>query len=367
MSKSNEERANGVMKSAEKQYSRKALAKLRYPLIQGGMGIGISMGGLAGAVAREGGMGVISTANIGFTEEDFWENPDEAAERSLRREIRRARDISEGKGLLAVNAMTVTNNYRRMVKTAAEEGIDAVISGAGLPLDLPDIIGDMPIMAAPVVSSAKAAGTISALWQKRFGKIPDFIVAEGSMAGGHLGFGEEELLKEACKPLSQIVKEIKHMLPEIPLFAGGGIFDRNDVEKIIRAGADGIQIATRFIATEECDASEAYKQIIINASEEDVMILKSPVGMPGRGLKTPLTKKTAEGLRVPPDRCINCIRTCDPRNTPYCINKALIEAYRGNYEEGLFFCGGNVGRVNEMTTAEKIIAELFPLQKGEKM
>lgn len=355
----------GTSADFEAAAGRGTLAKLKYPLIQGGMGIGISMGGLAGAVAGEGAMGVISTANIGFTEDDFWENPDGAAERSLRREIRKAREIAGGKGLLAINAMVVTNNYRRMVETAAEEGIDAVISGAGLPLDLPGILGDSHVLAAPIVSSAKAARTITNLWDKRFGRKPDFIVAEGSMAGGHLGFSEEELMGGTCQPLAEIVADIKRLLPEIRLFAGGSVFDRDDIEKIMKAGADGVQIATRFIATEECDASDGYKQTIIDAAEDDVMILKSPVGMPGRSLRTPLTEKTAKGLRVPPQKCINCIRTCEPKTTPYCINKALIEAYKGNYEEGLFFCGGNVGRVNEMTTVRKLIEELFPRQKGE--
>ena len=341
------------------------LSELSHPLIQGGMGIGISMGGLAGAVAAEGAMGVISTANIGFTEEDFWQNPDGAAERSLRREIRKAREISGGKGLLAINAMVVTNNYRRMVEAAAEEGIDAVISGAGLPLELPELLAGSDVLVAPIVSGAKAARTITNLWSRRYGRTPDFIVAEGSMAGGHLGFGEEELMDGSCKPLEEIVADIRRLLPELPIFAGGSVFDRDDIDKMIKAGADGVQIATRFIATEECDASDGYKQTIIDATEDDVMIVKSPVGMPGRGLRTPLTEKTAKGLRVPPQKCINCIRTCEPKTTPYCINKALIEAYKGNYEEGLFFCGGNVGRVNEMTTVRKLIEELFPRQKGE--
>ena len=238
------------------------LSELSHPLIQGGMGIGISMGGLAGAVAAEGAMGVISTANIGFTEEDFWQNPDGAAERSLRREIRKAREISGGKGLLAINAMVVTNNYRRMVEAAAEEGIDAVISGAGLPLELPELLAGSDVLAAPIVSGAKAARTITNLWSRRYGRTPDFIVAEGSMAGGHLGFGEEELMDGSCKPLEEIVADIRRLLPELPIFAGGSVFDRDDIDKMIKAGADGVQIATRFIATEECDASDGYKQTI---------------------------------------------------------------------------------------------------------
>ena len=340
--------------------SHSPLLRLKHPLIQGGMGVGISMGGLAGAVAREGGMGVISTANIGFREKDFWDSPDEAAKRSLQREIRKARAISGGRGLLAVNIMVVTSNYHKIAEIAVEEGIDAIISGAGLPLALPDLIKNEKVMAAPIVSSAKAARTIINFWHKRYGKTPDFIVTEGSMAGGHLGFGREELLRGECDSLEKIVSDIKGEYPHIPIFAAGGVFDRNDIEKVMKAGAYGVQIATRFIAAKECDATDRYKEIIIEASGEEAAILQSPVGMPGRGLLTPLTEKTKEGVRVPPQRCIRCIKTCDPKNTPYCINKALIEAFWGNYEEGLFFCGSNVGRVNEKTTVKKIMAELFP-------
>lgn len=337
-----------------------ALDRLERPLIQGGMGIGVSMGNLAGAVAAEGAMGVISTANIGFTEEDFWEAHDDAAERSLRREIRKAKTISKGKGLLAINAMVVTNNYERMVRVACEEGIDAVISGAGIPLELPGILGGSGVMAAPIVSSAKGAKTIANFWLKRFGKKPDFIVAEGSLAGGHLGFDEQDLINGRCQSLKTIVSEIKDLFSDIPLFAGGSVFDRSDIEAVMEAGADGVQIATRFIATKECDASEKFKQTIIEAKEEDMVILKSPVGMPGRGLLTPLVQKAKAGLRTPPIKCINCIRTCNPATTVYCINRALIEAFKGNLQEGLFFCGGNVGRIKEMTTVKDLIDELFP-------
>ena len=261
--------------------SHSPLLRLKHPLIQGGMGVGISMGGLAGAVAREGGMGVISTANIGFREKDFWDSPDEAAKRSLQREIRKARAISGGRGLLAVNIMVVTSNYHKMAEIAVEEGIDAIISGAGLPLALPDLIKNEKVMAAPIVSSAKAARTIINFWHKR-----------------------EELLRGECDSLEKIVSDIKGEYPHIPIFAAGGVFDRNDIEKVMKAGAYGVQIATRFIAAKECDATDRYKEIIIEASGEEAAILQSPVGMPGRGLLTPLTEKTKEGVRVPPQRCI---------------------------------------------------------------
>lgn len=340
-------------------YNRR-LSRLKYPLIQGGMGIGISMGKLAGTVAFQGAMGVISTANIGFREDDFWDYPDRADERALRAEIRKAREISCGNGLIAINAMTVTNNYRLMIQTAIDEGIDAIISGAGLPLSLPDITAGKDVMIAPVVSSSKAASAILNMWKKRYDRTADFIVVEGSMAGGHLGFSREKLDNGSCQPLTEIVGEIKKLHSDIPIFAGGSVFDRKDIKTMQDNGAWGVQIATRFITAKECDATDGYKKVILEASSGDAAILDSPVGMPGRAVRTPLVEKTAKGMRSPAEKCIRCISTCDPATAPYCINKALIEAFYGNYSQGLFFCGANVGRTDSMTTVKDIIEELFP-------
>ena len=339
-----------------------ALDRLEAPIIQGGMGIGISMGGLAGAVAAEGGMGVISTANIGFREPDFRENPRAAHVRALRQEIRRARRIAGGRGLLAVNAMVVTTNYEEAVRTACEEGIDAVISGAGVPLGLPEIAAGYDVMLAPVVSSARAARTICSVWKKRHGRLPDFLVIEGCQAGGHLGFSQEEAERDTAKPLEAILAEVL-TVPDvlenfIPVFTAGGVFDREDLKRMVALGARGVQMATRFIATEECDASQAFKDVVLAASSKDVTVLKSPVGMPGRGLKTPLIEKVARGQRIPPVRCIRCISTCKPDETAYCINQALIDAFYGNYETGLFFTGSQVGRVTKMTTVRELMREL---------
>lgn len=336
----------------------KTLEKLDFPIIQGGMGIGISLGGLAGAVAREGGMGVISTANIGFREPDFWENPREADKRALEKEIKKARSIAGGKGLLAINAMVATTGFGELVRKAVSCGIDAVISGAGLPLELPELTKGSDVLIAPVVSSGRAAKMLKKIWEKRHGRRPDFFVVEGSQAGGHLGFEQEEVEQGNAKPLLTILKEVVKEAEDIPVFAAGSVFDSKDIRKCLDAGARGVQIATRFIATEECDASEGFKDVILSAKEEDVTILKSPVGMPGRGLKTPLIQKVKDGLRFGPERCISCIHTCEPKTTLYCINNALIQAFYGNKEEGLFFCGGNVGRVNSMTTVKALMEEL---------
>lgn len=336
------------------------LSRLTTPVIQGGMGIGISMGGLAGAVAAEGGMGVISTANIGFREEDFWKNPLEANIRALRREIRKAREIAGGRGLIAVNAMVVTKQYAEMVRTACEEGIDAIISGAGVPLALPEHTKGFDVMIAPIVSSAKSARVLMNAWLKRHNRKPDFLVIEGCEAGGHLGFSREEAEQGSAKPLSEILADVLTVAGGLPVFVAGGVYTRNDIEMMLDAGAAGVQMATRFMVTEECDASEGFKETMLRAKSTDVRILRSPVGMPGRGLSTPLTETVAAGGRIPPKRCMNCIVTCNPAETPYCISQALIDAFYGKYETGLFFCGSSVGRVSEKTTVHQLMEELRP-------
>lgn len=334
------------------------LDSLKIPVIQGGMGIGISMGNLAGHVAREGGMGVISTANVGFRERDFWENPDEANKRALKDEIKKAREISEGNGLIAINAMVATNNFAMMIETACDAGIDAVICGAGLPLDLPKITEGKDVLIAPIVSSQKAAKMIKKLWSSRYRREADFYVVEGSQAGGHLGFKADELVNGTAQPLIEIVKEVVAEVGEIPVFAAGSVFDADEIKEMLDAGVKGVQIATRFIATEECDATDGYKKMVTGARDEDVTILKSPVGMPGRGLLTPLIKGVKEGKRFEPETCIACIKTCNPADTPYCISRALIDAYYGKEESGLFFCGSNVGKINEITTVKVLMEEL---------
>ena len=339
--------------------SESKFGRLSVPLIQGGMGVGISLGGLAGAVAREGAMGVISTASIGFLEEDFYENPAEASERALRREIRKARKISEGKGMVAVNAMSVTTDFARLVKAAADEGIDAVISGAGLPTDLPELLKGTGTLAIPIVSSAKAAKVIAGLWKRHHGYIPDAIVVEGPKAGGHLGFDRDSLLDGTCQPLTEIVSEVSRLFPEIPVFGAGGVRSQEDVKAVMDAGAYGVQVATPFILTEECDASEGFKKAIVEACEEDIFILKSPVGMPGRGLRTPLTEAVAAGKKFPPSKCVNCIRTCKPSETPYCITEALKNAFLGNRERGLFFSGESGAYINEVKTVKQVVESLF--------
>lgn len=335
---------------------------LSIPLIQGGMGVGISLGNLAGTVAYEGCMGTISTANPGYVEDDFWENCQEANSRALRREIIKAKEIAQGKGLVAINAMVATKDYKSAIETAISCGIDAIISGAGLPLELPLLVKNSDVLIAPIVSSGRAASTICKVWKKRYDRKPDFIVLEGSQAGGHLGFAKEELTENTAKPLSELLVDVLEAIKpygEIPIFVAGGVFNSDEIKNYISMGAAGVQIATRFIATEECDAAEGFKQTILSATNGDATIIKSPVGLPGRALKTPLIDKILAGERVIPSRCADCLVPCNVKETPYCITKALIEAVKGNYEDGLFFCGAKVGDVNKMVTVKELIDELM--------
>ena len=336
----------------------KSLDKLEIPLIQGGMGVGISLGGLAGAVAAEGGMGVISTAFIGFREKDFYEDPLNASKRALKTEIRKAREIAKGKGLIGINAMVATTHYEEMVKTACEEGIDCVISGAGLPLSLPKIVEGYQVLLAPIVSSRKAAALMKKSWLRNYNRKPDFFVCEGSLAGGHLGFSKEDAEKFTREDSLKELKEVVLEAGDIPVFSAGGVFNSEDIKNSLKVGAAGVQVGSRFIACQECDGTDEYKQVILEAKAEDVMILSSPVGMPGRGLRTPLIERVKKIGRIPPKKCLSCVKTCNPKETPYCISKALIEAYYGNRQEGLFFCSSNVGRINEMTTVSQLVLEL---------
>ena len=339
---------------------------LSVPILQGGMGVGVSLGGLAGAVAACGGMGCISTADAGYREPDFAHDPAAANHRALTAEIKKARKLANGNGMVAINAMVATQDYAAAIRTAVEAGVDAVVSGAGLPLELPGIVNTPDTAIAPIVSSRRAAKLILRRWAKEFGRTADFVVIEGCKAGGHLGFAEEALLAGNCQTLDEILPEVLQEVNPyeaqfghpIPVFVAGGVYTGADIAHYTRLGATGAQLATRFIPTYECDASQGFKDVLLRAKAEDVRIIHSPVGMPGRALNTPLVQALAEGRRFPPKHCARCLRTCDPAKVPYCITHALIEAVKGNVEEGLFFCGANVGRLDRMYTVCELMDEL---------
>ncbi|OCN04568.1 2-nitropropane dioxygenase [Erysipelotrichaceae bacterium MTC7] len=337
-----------------------------FPLIQGGMGVGVSLGNLAGAVASNGCMGVISAAHPGYNLPNFRSDNLVANCQAIVDEVKKARDIALGKGLIGVNIMAASKNYVEYVRAAVKAKVDAIISGAGLPLDLPSMVDDASILLAPIVSSGKAAKLVCKIWDKRHQVAPDFVVIEGSEAGGHLGFKKEDLLENTCQSLEDIFHDVKAELKafeekynrKIPVFMAGGIYDGNDIANMIKLGADGVQMGTRFIATDECDANIAFKQAIVDCQKSDIEIVQSPTGFPGRGIMNAFMKKQKERGNVTITKCLNCLTPCNPLDTPYCISEALIQSVKGNTDSGLVFIGSNAYRVNEIVSVDHLIAEL---------
>lgn len=338
--------------------------KARFPIIQGGMGVGVSRWRLAGSVAREGGIGIISTAQIGYDEPEFGKKPIPTNLKAIKKHIDMAREIADG-GIIGVNIMVATKQYEIYVKAACEAGTDVIISGAGLPITLPELTSGYDVKIAPIVSSVKAASVILKMWDRKYNRTADFIVIEGPKAGGHLGFTREQIDEIQESDFDTIIVDIMNCVKEfeqryqknIPVIVAGGIYDRDDIRHVLSLGADGVQIATRFVVTKECDASEEFKQAYLHAKKEDIAIITSPVGMPGRAILTSFTKRTALG-RIPVNKCFNCLVHCNPKETPYCITKALVEAVKGNIDEGLVFCGEKAYRLDKMTTVKDIFEEL---------
>lgn len=337
----------------------------KYPIIQGGMGVGVSLHNLAGNVSKEGGIGVISTADIGYQEEDFYQNPMAANLRAIGKEIKMARDIAGEDKILGVNIMVALRNYAEIVKECVKQKIDLIISGAGIPKDLPQYVKSTGTKIAPIVSSLRCCKLIVKHWMSKYDYVPDMIVIEGPEAGGHLGFKEDELTEKNKPKLEDITVEVvnyikeveKETSKEIPVISAGGIWDGKDIRRFLDLGADGVQMATRFVATDECDASDAFKQAYVNAKTEDIKIIKSPVGMPGRAINNEFIKNTKkEKPKI--DKCYNCIKTCNVATTPYCITKALINAVKGNMKDALVFCGSNVDKVKEIVSVHKLMNEL---------
>ncbi|NLL82505.1 MAG: nitronate monooxygenase [Tissierellia bacterium] len=337
----------------------------RFPIIQGAMGVGVSLSSLASAVANYGGIGMISGVQIGFREADFEENCDRANERALAKEIRKARELSAN-GILGVNLMVAMNNYKEMARVAVEEKIDLIVSGAGLPTELPSIIKGSNTKIAPIVSSGKAAAVISKLWKRRYDYLPDLVIVEGPKAGGHLGFTKEELTSRPLPSLTKIIKDVMENLKpfeeengkRIPVVAGGGIFDSADVKEVLDLGVQGIQVGTRFVATHECDASEEFKRAYLNAKEEDIDYILSPVGMPGQAIINPFIKRI-KGEKEKITKCYKCLLPCKPASTPYCISKALINSVNGDVDNGLIFIGKNGYRIKKIISVKELIDELF--------
>lgn len=362
----------------------------RKPVIQGGMGVGISLSSLAGAVAKAGGVGIISTAQIGFRDPDFMKNPMAANLKAIHTELKKARKIAS-EGVLGFNIMVATKEYAQYVKEAVKAGADVIISGAGLPVDLPKFVAEAEAelkdaaqaavqgrrtMIAPIVSSIKSALVICRMWDRKYKTAPDFVVIEGPCAGGHLGFSREQLSEygadtedvahtykeeaydQEIRGILETVREFaKKYQKEIPVIAAGGVFDHEDVRHQMSLGVDGVQVATRFVTTEECDAPLAYKEAYIRAEQEDIVIVKSPVGMPGRAIRNAFLEKVSRApLKV--ERCFRCLEHCNPASTPYCITKALINAAEGRLEDALLFCGSNAYRCRKIETVPEVMEDL---------
>ena len=342
----------------------------RTPIVQGGMGVGISLHRLASAVAAEGGIGVIAGAMIGMRESDVAQNPVAANSRALATEIRKSRELTDG--IIGVNIMVALTDFASLVRTAVSERADIIFSGAGLPMDLPKLLRetcdekkeDFRTKLVPIVSSARAATIICKKWLNRSGYLPDAFVVEGPKAGGHLGYKVEEL-NDPRHALENVVPQVVDAVKAfedahgkaIPVIAAGGVYTGGDIKRFLDMGAAGVQMGTRFVATDECDADIRFKQAFVSAREEDVTIIKSPVGMPGRAVKGRFVEALEEGKRN--FRCIfHCISTCNPEKSPYCIASALLNAMKGNLDKGFAFCGSNVFRVNDIVPVRELMSSL---------
>jgi nitronate monooxygenase len=337
----------------------------KLPIIQGGMGIGVSLSGLASAVANEGGIGVISAAVIGMHEPDFATNYIEANIRALRKEIRKAREMT--KGILGVNIMVALSNFSDMARVSIEEGIDIIFAGAGLPLNLPSFLKDTnsKTKLVPIVSSARAAGLIAKKWIEKYKYAPDAIVVEGPKAGGHLGFKSDQILDPNYsleKLVPEVVEELKKVEGQIgkpiPVIAAGGIYSGEDIYKFMKLGASGVQMATRFVTTDECDASNEFKKTYIDCKKEDIGIIKSPVGMPGRSIINSFIEDVNEGNKKPYKCPYHCIVTCTKENNPYCIALALINAKNGKMHNGFAFAGENAYKTDSIVSVKELMDSL---------
>ena len=342
--------------------------KAKIPIIQGGMAVGISLSGLASSVANAGGIGVIGTAGIGMLEPDCAKNFTEANKTGLRKEIRKAKKMTDG--IIGVNIMVALTDFSEMVRVAVEEEADLVFLGAGLPLRglevlVPDQDRKVKTKIVPIVSSSRAAKIIFQYWKKNYHYVPDAVVVEGSMAGGHLGFKKvqidnmdftlEKIFPEVISVIKPYEKEFKK---NIPIIAAGGIFTGADIYKYMKLGAQGVQMATRFVATRECDASDIFKEAYIKCQKDDLIIIASPVGLPGRAIKNQFLEEVSAGIRKPFKCSWKCLKTCDYRTAPYCIALALTNAQKGKLDNGFAFAGSNAYRVKKISTVQEIVNQL---------
>ncbi len=343
-------------------------SKANVPIIQGGMGVGISLSGLASAVANQGGIGVIAANAIGMLERDYFKNGKEANIRTLRKEIRKSREKTDG--IIGVNIMVAVNDYPDLLQVCIEEKVDIVFIGAGLPVKGIPIhaLRTANVKIVPIVSSGRAARLIFSVWQKKYNDIPDGVVVEGPLAGGHLGFKEEHITDPAYR-LENLVPDVINVLKnfersfnrKIPVIAAGGIFTGRDIHKFLKMGAAGVQMASRFVATHECDADIRFKEAYLKSKKKDIVIIKSPVGLPGRAIFGPFLEKVQNGKRDT-FRCPwQCLTSCAADKANYCISIALNNARQGNMKKGFAFAGENAYRIKEIVSVKNLMQSL----KGE--
>ncbi len=330
------------------------------PIIQGGMGVRVSLSRLAAAAANEGCVGVIASAGIGNFTDDSIVDINEVNEKALRQEIRKARQMTNG--ILGVNIMVALSDYESLARAAVEEEVDLIVSGAGLPLHLPEYARGSRVKLIPIVSSARAFKIICSKWQKNYGRRPDAVIVEGPLAGGHLGYSYEEMTAGTAMRLEESMAEIlplaRSFSPAIPVIAAGGIFDGADIAHYLGLGASGVQMATRFVCTQECDADDTFKQAYLAAKEADVTIINSPVGLPGQVIRNGFVDRIQAGKCLPYRCKYQCLRSCNSKEAPYCIADVLDRAAQGKLTDAFVFAGSNVYRCNEIVTVKTLIQKV---------
>lgn len=337
----------------------------RTPIVQGGMGVGISLSGLASAVANAGGIGVIAANGIGLLEKGYFQDGQAANIRALRSEIRKARSLTDG--IIGVNIMVAISDFDQLLQVCIEERVDLVFLGAGLPIKgMPvEALRAADIKVIPIISSARAASLIFRMWKKLYGDIPDAVVVEGPMAGGHLGFSADQIDDPAYRLERLVGQVIEALAPyasvrgsKIPVIAAGGVYSGSDIHRLLRLGSSAVQMATRFVATEECDADTRFKEAYIKARKEDIGLIESPVGMPGRAIRSQFILDSEAGMR-PPFRCAYpCLSTCKAQDAHYCISIALNNARKGNLDSGFVFAGSNAFRIKRIVSVRSLVDEL---------